>query len=278
MTASSLLDLDAPRPPTTDGEEDAPESFVDDFVASMPERYRSLFDPAVVRAHAAIAYRRAGLVVRAEVWRTLADGSVAIAVVADDRAGLLSLISAALVVHQLDVVAAQAYGRKLAGGGLEVLDLFWVRRLPGVGTGAIDASVIASVSAVLRELIEGRITVDAIARRAAAPRKTPDREATIVRFEGDDKEGLAVLTVETIDRPGLLLAMCQSLFRLRVQIVRSEVRTIDGRVFNRFEVAEFDGAPVRRVRRMQIQVEVLSSLERTRTPHGAPELGADEEG
>jgi [protein-PII] uridylyltransferase len=276
MTASSLLDIGAPRPPSTEASDDAPESFVDAFVQSMPPRYRAMFDAQAVRAHAAIAYRRTGLVVRAEVWRTLADGSVAVAIVADDRAGLLSLISAALVVHQLDVVAAQAYGRVLASGVREILDLFWVRRLPGLGAGPIDSSVIASASAVLRELIEGRVTVEAIARRAAAPRKDPDRASTLVRFEGDDKEGLAVLTVETVDRPGLLLAMCQALFRLRVQIVRSEVRTIDGRVFNRFEVAEFDGAPVRRVRRMQIQVEVLASLEQTRVAPGP--IGEDEEG
>ena len=233
------------------------------FVDSMPPRYRDHFDLPTARAHAAIVQRRGDRVVSVEAWRTLPDGSVALCIVADDRAGLLSLISGALVFHQLDVVAAQAYGHRSSSGATEVVDLFWVRRLSGKD---IDQELVASITDVLRQLIDGSLTVETIARRAAGDRRAARAASTRVRFDGDRKEGLAVLTVETVDRPGLLLAMCQALFALRVQIVRSEVRTIDGQVHNRFEVAEFDGAPVGKLRRMQIQVQVLSAIETTRGP------------
>jgi UTP:GlnB (protein PII) uridylyltransferase len=233
------------------------------FVDSMPARYRDHFDLPTARAHAAIARRRGDRVVSVEAWRTLPDGSVALCIVADDRAGLLSLISGALVFHDLDVVAAQAYGHRSPSGAEEVVDLFWVRRLAGMD---IDQELVGSIADVLRQLIDGQLTVETIARRAAGDRRAARGASTRVRFDGDRKEGLAVLTVETVDRPGLLLAMCQALFALRVQIVRSEVRTIDGQVHNRFEVAEFDGAPVGKLRRMQIQVQVLSAIEATRGP------------
>ena len=232
------------------------------FVDSMPTRYRDHFDLSTARAHAAIVQRRGDRVVSVEAWRTLPDGSVALCIVADDRAGLLSLISGALVFHELDVVAAQAYGHRSSSGATEVVDLFWVRRLSGKD---IDPELVASIADVLRQLIDGSLTVETIARRAAGERAAR-ASSTRVRFDGDRKEGLAVLTIETVDRPGLLLAMCQALFALRVQIVRSEVRTIEGQVHNRFEVAEFDGAPVGKLRRMQIQVQVLSAIEATRGP------------
>ncbi len=235
----------------------------------MPARYRDHTDAATARLHADIVHRRASSVVRVERWRALPDGSVALCVVADDRAGLLTLISASLVFHKLDVIAAQAFGRRSESGGTEVVDLFWVRRLGGeraIEPPPIDDTLVASVGEVLRELIEGTLTVEGIALRAAVERRAASMPSTRIRFEGDPREGLAVLTVETVDRPGLLLAMCQALFRLRVQIVRSEVRTIDGHVHNRFEVAEFDGAPVGKLRRMQIQVEVLASIEPNHAP------------
>src|SRR3981081_3426422 len=93
------------------------------FSASMPARYRELFDTSTAREHAAIVSRREQAPAQVEIWKRLSDGGAILFVVADDRPGLLSFISAALVVHSIDVVAAQVYTRA-APGGAEAVDLF----------------------------------------------------------------------------------------------------------------------------------------------------------
>jgi [protein-PII] uridylyltransferase len=251
-----------------DGETLLPSRFLREFARSLPARYHELFDDVALREHAAIAYRRRIAPAHVEVWgepsepsdaRSANDRVYPLCIVTDDRPGLLSLISAALVVHDLDVVAAQAYCRPIRCGSAEVVDFFWVRRTksdPFAG----DPDV-ASIADVLGSLVQGTTTVNDVAKRAAHARRARAAGGTRVRFDGDDKDGLAVLLIEAWDRPGLLLAMTRSLYEQRVQIMRSEIRTVDGRALNRFELAEFDGLPLGRERRLQVQVEVLAVLE-----------------
>ena len=72
---------------------------VAEFVASMPTSYREAFahDEEAVEVHAGIASRREASATRVEIWKDLPERVVAICIVADDRPGLLSQISAALV-------------------------------------------------------------------------------------------------------------------------------------------------------------------------------------
>jgi [protein-PII] uridylyltransferase len=227
------------------------------FVDSMPARYRQLFDAAAAREHAAIVERRARAPAHVEIWRRLPNGGAVLCVVADDRPGLLSFISAALVVHALDVVAAQIYTRSVAEGA-EAIDLFWVRR-DSASSSPVLASDASGIAGVLRGLITRELTIDAVVRQTGS-RPTPSPgAATHVTFE--EADGLSVLSVETFDRPGLLLAITQALSRARVQIVASEAMSREGRVVDRFTVVEFDGAPLRPQRRGILQVEVLAAIE-----------------
>jgi [protein-PII] uridylyltransferase len=82
-----------------------------------------------------------------------------------------------------------------------------------------------------------------------------------VTFDETAEAGLEVLTVETFDRPGLLLTITQALFRAGVQIVATDATTRNGRVVDRFTIAELDGSPVRPPRRGIVQMEVLSAVE-----------------
>jgi len=230
------------------------------FVASMPHRYRELFDADAQREHAAIAHRRGMSPAHAEVWRALPHGGAILCVVADDRPGLLSRISAALVVHELDVVAAQAYTRTPATG-TEAVDFFWVRRVEGAeGAPSVTAADAARVGEVLSALVQGTLTVDAVAKNARAIRARTTSVATRVRFDEGEDRGLAILTVETNDRPGLLLAISQALFRRRVQIVWTEARSDEGKAIDRFHLAEFDGAPVKEETRRKIQADILEAI------------------
>ena len=269
--AATESDITTAPEPRSASDTTPSERFLREFARSMPARYHELFDDGAMREHAAIAFRRGGAAAHVDIWRDHGEGVFALCIVTDDRAGLLSLISAALVVHDLDVVAAQAYCRPIRGGVSEVVDFFWVRRSPG--DPFTDDPDVASIGDVLGALVQGTTTVDDVAARAARARRTRAAGGTRVRFEDgkDEKDGLAVLVIEAWDRPGLLLAMTRSLFEQRVQIMRSEIRTIEGRALNRFELAEFDGRPLGRERRLQVQAEVLAVLEAPTLPVDAEE-------
>ncbi|MDP9000458.1 MAG: hypothetical protein M3O46_10150 [Myxococcota bacterium] len=233
-------------------------AFAEDFSASMPPRYRVLFDPRTTTKHAAVCFRRGTRPAHAEVWRTLADGSAALCVVADDRPGLLSAIAASLVSHHLDVITALVFSR-VVPSGQEAVDLVWVRRANSDDKEPIDDDEAASVGQVLSAILSGSISVEEIAART--PASPPSAEARmVVRFDDVDAEGLAPLFVEAPDRPGMLLAITLEVFQHGAQIVRSLVRTTGGRAFNHFDLAEFNGTSLTPERREQIRAAVYATL------------------
>jgi [protein-PII] uridylyltransferase len=248
------------------GAGEIPISFVESFAASMPPRYRVLFDPRTIRKHAAVCFRRAQRPAYVEVWRTLADGSAALCVVASDRPGLLSAIAAALVSHRLDVITALVFSRVPPGAGpgeapqpREAVDLVWVRRANAADQATIDDDEAASIGEVLSAILSGNLSVEQIASNAAAA--PPSGESVVVvRFDDVDDEGLAALFVEAPDRPGMLLTIALEVFQQGGQIVRSLVRTAGGRAFNHFELAEFSGAALSPERRDQIRAAVFGAL------------------
>ncbi len=231
------------------------------FYDSMPARYREAFDSDSIREHAAIAARRGASSAHAEIWRRLPKGGGVVCVVADDRPGLLSLISAALAVQAMDVVAAKAYTRSPADGRTaEAIDFLWLRRDADHPMPLLAADV-ARVAEVLRSLVTGETTIDAVLREARPLRPAPPGASTRVAFDESPDAGLAVLRVETFDRPGLLLAITQALFGAHVQIIASDATTEQGRVVDSFTIVELDGAPIRQNRRGAVQMAVLSAVE-----------------
>ena len=245
-----------PVPPV----EDPPEEFVRSFVASMPPHYRG-YEPATIRAHAAIVYQRKNSGVSLGVWRRLAGGGVAICVVAADRPGLLSLIAAALTSHDLDVIAAQIYTRSLPTGRAEAIDLFWLRRRPLARSHReITDDEIATVESLLADLIAGDESAGKLVKGSLVEVPYSAPGMTSVRFE-DNEDGAGVLVVQTFDRPGLLLTISRCLFCLDIQVVRSEVNTSQGRVLDRFYLIDFDRRPIAEDRRAHIEAEVLAAVE-----------------
>jgi [protein-PII] uridylyltransferase len=238
---------------------DPPADFAAAFSSSMPPRYRVLFDPRTTCKHAAVCFRRGARPAYAEVWRTLADGSAALCVVADDRPGLLSAIAAALVSHRLDVITALVFLRVVPGHGAEAVDLVWVRRANSADKASIDDDEAESIGEVLSAILSGSISVEQIASHTR-PSPPSDDPRVVVRFDDVDEEGLAALFVEAPDRPGMLLTITLEVFQHGAQIVRSLVRTASGRAFNHFELSEFSGAPLSRDRCEQIRAAVFAAL------------------
>ncbi|MFO0568812.1 MAG: hypothetical protein U0263_24330 [Polyangiaceae bacterium] len=84
---------------------------------------------------------------------------------------------------------------------------------------------------------------------------------TRVRFVESGSGVLSLLEVEAASGRGLFARVARALYAERVQIVRAESRVAAGLRQERFWVVELDGGPVRPHRRLQIQVEVLASVE-----------------
>jgi UTP:GlnB (protein PII) uridylyltransferase len=270
--------------------------WIDDFAGSMPASYRDRHSRDTIAVHAGIAAGRGSS--PANVGRfDSPQGKSVVCVVAEDRPGLLSRITAAFVMQGWDIVHAEAYTRPLplpegaadAPVKTEAVDLFWLRRaeghamVPPAGSPEPQRSVSAAgapepqrgrtlsgsdvdaIRETLIGLLEGRLELP----ETVAADEPGEIHNTRVRFiEGEDGT-LCTLEVETRDRSGLLLVLTRALVAQRVTITRSEVRTFSTRVFDRFTIAEFDGSPISEARRLQIQVGVLSAIE---TPWSVPEL------
>jgi [protein-PII] uridylyltransferase len=232
----------------------------DAFRASMPVEYRNTFDEGATREHAAIVERRAGAPVHVETWRQLPSGGAIVCIVADDRPGLLSLISASLTAARMDILSMQAYTRAHSDAELpEAVDFVWLRR-EGDGSPQIGSADASRVVEVLRGLIAGDLTPESLLRRTRSPGAV-SKSVTRVDFAETLDAGHSVLNVEASDRPGLLLTITLALFRARVQIVASRADTKDGYAADRFTIAESDGARLSPQRRGEVRAAVHTALD-----------------
>jgi len=227
----------------------------------MPAAYHDAFDEDEIEAHAAIVARRGGSATRVEIWKELPDQQVAICVVADDRPGLLSQISAALVAEQIDVVSAHAYCRTCTGGRKEAVDLLWIRRVARLGgvIAPIRPRDVVSLGELVDTLVRGNALVDQAVGFARAI--VAAGASTRVLFDDSAKDGTMVLTIEATDRPGLLLLVTEAIFRSQLQIVALRATSERGRAVDRFHLAELDGKPLVLARLLALQVEIFAAIE-----------------
>ncbi len=232
--------------------------YVREFAESMPRAYQMSTDGETLAEHAGVALRREDRTAHVELLRPSQNAPSTLCVVADDRPGLLATISAAFVLSDIDVIDAAAHTRRTSGGRAEAVDVFWVRPTTAPKEPVTPAQIV-EVEATLVQLLEGRLD-----RRSARERTSlvPLRVSeTTVRFLESEAGDLSTLEVETDDRSGLLLSLAQALFEQSVQIVQSEVKTVEQRVFDRFHITELDGKPIGAGRRLEIQVAVLSAIQ-----------------
>ena len=222
----------------------------------MPTSYHEAFDGEAVEAHAGVASRREGSATRVEIWKELPERVVAICIVADDRPGLLSRISAALVAEQIDVVSAHAYCRTRPDGAKEAVDLLWIRR---VGRSPIRTRDIATLGELVDALVRGNAKVEEAVGFARAI--VAAGVSTRVLFDDGAKDGTMVLTIEATDRPGLLLLVTQAIFRAELQIIGLRATSEQGRAIDRFHLAELDGKPLLLARLLALQVEIFAAIE-----------------
>ncbi|HET9953549.1 MAG TPA: hypothetical protein VFQ61_03545 [Polyangiaceae bacterium] len=237
------------------------DEFARDFAASLPESYRRNFDSAAIRCHAQLALaRKASPAIVCTFESNRVPGS-ALCVVADDRPGLLATISAALVMCGLDVIEAEAYTRRIERQHDEAVDVFWVRHESLEQRHApVTQEEVERLRQTLVGLLEGRLERRRFVDGQRVP-PTPASRETVVRFIENADGDFSTLEVETGDRSGLLLALSQALYNQRVQIIGSQVKTVNNRVYDRFHIVELDGSAIGPSRRLEIQVAVLTAVD-----------------
>jgi len=232
-----------------------------EFLGSMPPSYANVYSSEEVVEHAAIVERRGNLPALVERWRSLPSGGAVVCVVADDQPGLLSIVSAALHLHQLDVTTAQIYSRLRSDGVAEAVDFFWLRALAGSEERPIQEDEIAAVNRLLGDLIVRQACPDPIlpARQAGSYGEA----LPLVRafFETQAlRAGTYVLVVEALDHPGLLLRVARTLHGESLDIVSSEIKTDGPRVRDRFTVRDTTGARLTPERLAAIRAAVVEAI------------------
>lgn len=233
------------------------------FAESLPSSYRAGFDWAAIAEHAAISQRRrTGQPGVGTCFAPRLPGH-ALCVIADDRPGLLATISAALMGERLDVIAAEAYTRRISDVHREAVDIFWVRPLDRPDPERpLTPERLTHLEATLGQLLAEHYN-PASTRIPTQPPPRGDLVETIVRFIENRGGMLSTLEVETNDRVGLLLVLASALYEQKVQIVSSSVRTESGRVKDRFDITELDDSPIQPDRRLLVQVAVLTAVQQT---------------
>ena len=219
----------------------------------MPESYCSRFSAQQSERHAAIAKGRQGAVALGVFEQV--ESLTGVCVVADDRPGLLAQISEAFASCGLDIAAAATYTRQTQTMS-EAVDLFWLRSPPSLP--ATDSTQLAKVQKALIALIHSARVPDI--QKDTTSRPVSSRNSRVRFIEGENGT-LTTLEIETDDRSGLLFTLARTMFTHDLQIVSSEVKTVNNRVIDRFVVAELDDSPVSQERRLELQVAILSAAE-----------------
>jgi len=246
--------------------ESSDDSFLDEFLATMPERYLLSNAPAEIAAHArvALAMRAGGGQVSAKIVPSrhagvaelcivagsetglLDDGSApngaGLCVVAGDRPGLLAAVTAAIAASRLEIHAAQVHSRRLPDGTVQAVDLFWVRDRAEGPTGVERA--LPKLERDLAQVITGAVSPQALVAQPARSRwseRPAPRVATEVVIDDRTSPRHTIVEVMTKDRPGLLFTIAHLMHDMGLTIATAKINTEGNRVVDVFYVTETDG-------------------------------------
>jgi [protein-PII] uridylyltransferase len=237
-----------------------PTPALDDFVTTMPDRYLLANDAEAVVAHARVALERGDKTVHAAVVPSRHPECVEICVVAADSPGLLSRIAAALTSARLEVLAAQIYSRARSAGGVEAVDLFWVRDKADAPDAV--ARAMPRLARDLDEVCSARVSPEALLRErvgGASPWRERPSPAIQPEVVVDDRASPRHTVVEVFakDRPGLLYTLAHALHELGLSIALSKINTEGTKVADVFYVNELDGSKVSGADRVRAIREAL---------------------
>jgi UTP:GlnB (protein PII) uridylyltransferase len=223
------------------------------FVATMPDAYERLYGESEVAEHAAIVSRRGSRLVHAELWQS-ARGPL-LCVVAEDRPGLLALVTDALLAQGMTIQSARAFCRELGKDRAEAVDFLELRAPGGSDDLAVqlDGDALQEFAQSLSELIAEDM--------AQGPPRGETELSTRVYFERQSPaDGRYLLVIDARDSDGLLHAVCSALHAKGMRIMACEIRTVGGRASDRFEVEPSSQRALNDGELCDVQLAVLDAL------------------
>jgi [protein-PII] uridylyltransferase len=224
------------------------------FAATMPEAYGSLYGSGEVAEHAAIASRRGARLVHAELWQSTKGPQLCL--VAEDRPGLLALVTDALLAQGMGIQSARAFGRVVGKDRFEAVDFLELRALAGPDDAQLDSDRLPAFVQSLSELVEADM-----ASSASSTLPVDTGPGTRVYFERQSPaDGRYLLVVDAPDSDGLLHAVCAALHAKGLRIMACEIRTVGGRARDRFEVESSSPRGLSDSELCDVQLSVLGAL------------------
>lgn len=217
--------------------------FLVHYLNAMPDRYLYANDPQDIVRHSRFARQAQMQQVNVTVMTT-ADPYVELAFIADDRPGLLAMITATLTAARFKVIGAQVYSWVDAFGRTRALDLFWVR-------GSTVDSVVSACPRLIRDfgrLLSQELSPAELVTGGTRSSRWSDRPTPKVPIEVSVDNRCAtrdtVIEVTTRDQQGLLFWLSNALQSLGLTISLAKINTEGNQVADVFYVTNSEGAKV----------------------------------
>jgi [protein-PII] uridylyltransferase len=192
------------------------------------------------------------------------DPYVEIGFVAEDRPGLLAMVTATLTAARLRVVGAQIYSWTDTFGRVRALDLFWVR---GSDVAAVyslmpriekDFGRLQSRELAPAELVTGRLNRSS----RWSDRPTP-QVPTDINIDNRAATGHTVIEVITRDQFGLLFWLSNAIQHAGLTIALAKINTEGNQVADVFYVSDPSGAKLTDPDRIEmLRNQLLSTIAR----------------
>ncbi|HYO93926.1 MAG TPA: HD domain-containing protein, partial [Polyangiaceae bacterium] len=237
--------------------------FLQHYLAAMPERYLYANDIADIVRHSRFARQAQMQQVNVTVM-TKADPYVELAFIADDRPGLLAMITATLSAARFKVISAQVYSWVDSFGRTRALDLFWVR-------GSTVDAVLSATTRLERDfsrLLSRELTPADLVTGGMRTSRWSDRPSprvgsgTEVSFDNRCATRDTVIEITTRDQLGLLFWLAHTIQASQLHISLAKINTEGTQVADVFYVTEADGSKLTDPARIEsIRGRILSLVE-----------------
>ncbi len=225
--------------------------FLDHFLGAMPERYLYANEPGEIVRHSRFARAAQQKQVNVTVMTTDAH-YVELGFIAEDRPGLLAMVTATLASVRCKILSAQVYSWVDTFGRTRALDLFWVRS----GTSPVTVqNAVPRIEREFQRLLSQELTPAELVTGGARRSTFSDRPApaitTEVHVDNRVSHNQTVIEVTTRDQAGLLFWLSHTLQVLGLHINLAKINTEGNQVADVFYVTDDDGAKVTNPERIE---------------------------
>jgi [protein-PII] uridylyltransferase len=207
-------------------------------------------EPSEIVGHARFAEQSEGTQTHIDILSTRTP-YVELAFVADDKPGVLQLITASIAANKLRVVGAQLYSWVDRNGAARVVDIFWVR-------GGRDVEQVKRSLPLLRtdleKLVAGEFKPDELigSRTGSRLSMRPSPDVPVfIDFDNRCSSEYTVIEVLSEDQPALLYRLAKALKEEGLSVAVAKINTEGNAVADVFYVCDRDGKKLEDAERLE---------------------------